>query len=1008
MSYNFDVNFRNNGVIQINPGLLISDQTTKKTNVSQLADKITKLLSDSTAPKEIVIHFVDQTTNNSLFDVTYAQSTLASLEDDFASKILDAFNAAEKTTSVAAPQFTPKEVDAILEELSSFGKEGCEALTVKTDKHGVYYPSTGPISDKKAECEDMFEIVFSNTLKQNEELIRKSPNASIIIDKISRVLNVESIINLSNAIFEDTVILCRDGEMIRNLNGAVMHEHYPLSFFSGRTSGWEPLTTTMDGKELALVESFKDFPKHVVELVFKDHSAIALPNGLDSYPLDNVDYNTLFLLYLFSEVFLMESLKTSCQESLVRRLEVPNSLVASSLVASHDALIAFYDNMDYSNNSFDTLKDLLVYYWIENRRDAKEYHALQKYSLELIRNAANNGDRGAQLILIFNKQLLSNPPLLDTTLVQNLLELVNTSHSNDSPAIFQYAKSLNRYLGQATFSLNQAGESTDELPPDDSSTMYNRSAELGYARAQYEMYQINIISDPRKALEWLKSAAEQGLSAAQFELGKDFQKENKLEEAIIWFSKAVAQNHFIAQNCLGNIYRDKDQVGKAERFYYSAAIGGHVPSMAQYGMCLEKSDPTSKEACNWYYMSIIYGDVHAYFLLGTLLQNIRDQRSPTSSIKFNDRGPLDFFRDGANLNDADCLVILGDNLCRGSGVNQLDALVHFYRAANAGSALGQLRVAECYRDGNGTLPDPEEAVAWFKRSAEQNNVQAQRELGLCLIFGNGIEKDAPNGLVMLRKAAAVGDDKAKLELANCIERGLDPQIVSETMRYENVMRIYRTIFKIYPKVRDKLGEYARQVKDVELLYEIGNCFLVMDNPELNAKGKSYLEDAANLGNKEASYALYQKSLGDEAIKWLKKAAELQHPKAQYEYAFHLLNKNKNRKEAAGWYQASAFNDYNLAQLAYAEFLRKGDLFEKNLKEAVKWYLKAGEKHSKTWEALQEILCDRDLLKKHFEKEPNLILEMGKYDKVQLAIYLKEGFILPKDVVKAQGLLIKKI
>jgi len=73
---------------------------------------------------------------------------------------------------------------------------------------------------------------------------------------------------------------------------------------------------------------------------------------------------------------------------------------------------------------------------------------------------------------------------------------------------------------------------------------YSRSAEQGFARAQFELGGLYILGegvekDEAQGVEWLMKAAEQGLADAQFEIG---------------LTKAANQRHVPAQKQLGTMY----------------------------------------------------------------------------------------------------------------------------------------------------------------------------------------------------------------------------------------------------------------------------------------------------------------------------------------------------------------------------------------------------------------------------------------------------------------------
>ena len=67
-------------------------------------------------------------------------------------------------------------------------------------------------------------------------------------------------------------------------------------------------------------------------------------------------------------------------------------------------------------------------------------------------------------------------------------------------------------------------------------------------------YGFGVTQDMQKAVEWYTKAAEQGLAAAQYNLGVFYEKgycvEKDLQKAIEWYTKAAEQGDEDAQEAL--------------------------------------------------------------------------------------------------------------------------------------------------------------------------------------------------------------------------------------------------------------------------------------------------------------------------------------------------------------------------------------------------------------------------------------------------------------------------
>jgi len=79
--------------------------------------------------------------------------------------------------------------------------------------------------------------------------------------------------------------------------------------------------------------------------------------------------------------------------------------------------------------------------------------------------------------------------------------------------------------------------------------------------------------------------SEQGDTQAQYDLAcKYYQKKNKYNEALQWYSKAAENGHVQAQLVLGNIYCTKKILKQAIHWYQKAANQGSAE--AQYKLAL--------------------------------------------------------------------------------------------------------------------------------------------------------------------------------------------------------------------------------------------------------------------------------------------------------------------------------------------------------------------------------------------------------------------------------------
>lgn len=150
---------------------------------------------------------------------------------------------------------------------------------------------------------------------------------------------------------------------------------------------------------------------------------------------------------------------------------------------------------------------------------------------------------------------------------------------DSTKALFWFQKAADQnhaaaYFHIANFYADGMGVPKDQTQADN---LIHKAAGLGYAPAQ-AMMAIKCSHDPKQAAVWMQTAAEQGDSEAQFQLGMYYNKgcgvEMDAEQAKAWFKKAAHQGHEAALNLLA-----KDQLlGKQIQ---------EIPPLAQQSLLLK-------------------------------------------------------------------------------------------------------------------------------------------------------------------------------------------------------------------------------------------------------------------------------------------------------------------------------------------------------------------------------------------------------------------------------------
>lgn len=130
----------------------------------------------------------------------------------------------------------------------------------------------------------------------------------------------------------------------------------------------------------------------------------------------------------------------------------------------------------------------------------------------------------------------------------------------------------------------------------------------------------------------------------------------------------------------------------------------------------------------------------------------------------------------AERGEVDAMLAIADIYARGGyGVRANSSVSRAWheRAAEAGSALGQLRLAQDYAGQTGLPPDYNRARLWFEQAAEAGLPQAMAGLGSLYRNGHGVEVSLVEALRWYRLAVKYGHAESA-EAEAFLARLLDP------------------------------------------------------------------------------------------------------------------------------------------------------------------------------------------------------------------------------------------
>jgi len=309
------------------------------------------------------------------------------------------------------------------------------------------------------------------------------------------------------------------------------------------------------------------------------------------------------------------------------------------------------------------------------------------------------------------------------------------------------------------------------------------AAKQGDAVAQYELGRMyengwGVEQEWPEAAEWYKKSADQGYAPAQYEIGLahlgdqgKYRTDKPKENAAKWFQMAAAQGYADAQNALGQIHYEKKGFDfvDAAKLFRMAAEQGHAQAQNNLATAYLHGHgvaPDEAEALKWLRLAAGQGFQEAQKRIydiydsnarsgGEALAKIKQAAEAGDTVAQNylglvhTREGLDFIA-WARTNQG--IVIKHEDTVAGF----VEAAKWYRKAAEQGDAYAQYELAQRYEKGRGVTQDFSKAVKWLRKAAEQGHLSAQSSLGEYYVKGEGVTKNYNLALKWLRKAAERG------------------------------------------------------------------------------------------------------------------------------------------------------------------------------------------------------------------------------------------------------------
>lgn len=506
-------------------------------------------------------------------------------------------------------------------------------------------------------------------------------------------------------------------------------------------------------------------------------------------------------------------------------------------------------------------------------------------------------------------------------------------------------------------------------------------AEDGEAGAQYNIG-ICYLSDEKgvkknyaRAVEYIRSAADQGYVPAYYELGLRYAYGEGIEkddiQAAIFLKNAADEGFAAAEYSLGVCHLNGKgvelDIDQAMSLLTRAAKKSFPAAMRSLAQIYEEGGIIPRDfeaAIYWYKQAADANDVDCICTLRKYYE------TNMNGVQQDDALAFQYALRAAQLGCPCCQLKLSIFLKNEFGIERglyddamrnKAAAIWCARAAAHSNAQAQCNLGWCYHDGDGVAQSYDEAIKWWKLAAENEvapNAVAMYMTGMGLENGQGIAKDLVAAVSYFRRAAEMGDSAAQLKLGWCYEfgQGIETSVVEAARWYQaaaeqenaeaqNKMALfYEQGIKredgqvVLAKEHKKAVQYLHAAADsghasaqgnLGLLYERGSGVTQSDSKAIH-----YLRLAAEQGDEEALCNL--------AVSY-RRAADSGSPEMEYNLArcyAHGHGVKQDGNLAVHWYKRAALHGFVLAKHDLAVCLEAGFGAEKDLKLAAEWYQQA--------------------------------------------------------------------
>jgi hypothetical protein len=174
------------------------------------------------------------------------------------------------------------------------------------------------------------------------------------------------------------------------------------------------------------------------------------------------------------------------------------------------------------------------------------------------------------------------------------------------------------------------------------------------------------------------------------------------------------------------------------------------------------------------------------------------------------------------------------------------AMSWFRKAADQGSAAGQLALAQIYAD---VQPqDFKKAMYWYRKAADQGNAEAQSGVGWLYTTGRGVTLDAAQGMLWYRKAADQGHAPSQTVIGGLYELGDGVE-----QDFDQALAWYqRAANQGYDFAEFRLGRMYLLGRGIPPDREVGTEWMRKAAQHGSEEARNYLQNPASLAEETAS------------------------------------------------------------------------------------------------------------------------------------------------------------